>query len=75
MGGGSLAQRIANIPVLFLVIPIALVPNVAAALFNYIYNGSQLMTKYPELWSQFERLSLIVNVILFPLGVTLTTPL
>ena len=69
---GSLAQRIANIPVLFLVIPIALLPNVAAALFNYIYNGSQLMIKYPELWSQFERLSLIVNAVLFPIGVTLT---
>jgi hypothetical protein len=54
------------------VIPLALIPNVAAALFNYIYNASQLMVKYPELWTHFERLSLVVNGVLFPTGVMLS---
>ncbi len=68
----SLAQRLGSLPVHFLVVPLALLPNVAAAIFNYIYNASQFMLKYPEFWTQFERLSLIVNGVLFPIGVGLT---
>lgn len=69
---GSWSQRLGSCPPLLLIVMIALIPNVAAALFNYVYNASHLMVDYPKLWTQFERLSLIVNSILFPLAIIIT---
>lgn len=69
---GSWAQRLAALPALCLMVPVALIPNVAAGLFNYIYNGGQLMQRYPDLWTQFERLSMLVNLVLFPIGIVLS---
>jgi hypothetical protein len=68
----SWRERLAALPALCLMIPVALIPNVAAGLFNYIYNGGQLMQRYPDLWTQFERLSMLVNLILFPVGIALS---
>ncbi len=47
----------------------ALLPNSAAAVFNFIYNNSQIVSRYPELWPQFFRVATWVNCVLFPLGI------
>ncbi len=67
----SFAHRIVKIPVLLLIVAVVLIPNIAAAVFNYIYNGGQIVAGYPQLWNKFVNLSLVVNAVLFPIGTAL----
>ncbi len=50
----------------------AALPNSAAAVFNFIYNNNQIVSRYPELWPPFFRVATWVNCVLFPLGIGLT---
>jgi hypothetical protein len=67
---GSIAARLLIFPALVLV-AIAVLPNMAAAVFNYLYNGREIAANYPRLWPKFVALSLAVNSVLFPLGIAL----
>jgi hypothetical protein len=65
----SVAGRLHRLPTMLLLVAIALVPNMAAALFNYLYNEREIAVNYPALWPKFATVSLIVNSILFPVGI------
>jgi serine/threonine protein kinase len=47
------------------------VPNIAAGVFNYLYNKNEVIdpSNLPDLQAAFERLQLAINVLCFPLGV------
>lgn len=41
---------------------------VFAAALNYVYNLGQIQAELPELWNAFQRVSLVVNGVAFPIG-------
>jgi hypothetical protein len=47
------------------------IPNVAAGIFNYLYNSNEVIkpSELPSLISAFERIQLAINATCFPLGV------
>lgn len=65
-------QRWLNLPVVAVVLIVALLPNLAASIFNIAYNGSQIMVKYPDLWPRFMQITLWMNFLLFPIGVAVS---
>jgi serine/threonine protein kinase len=48
------------------------IPNVAAGVFNYLYNKNEVIdpSDLPALQTAFERIQLVINAVCFPLGVT-----
>jgi serine/threonine protein kinase len=49
------------------------IPNIAAGIFNYLYNRNEVIepSKLPELQQAFEHIQLAINLACFPLGVAL----
>lgn len=62
-------QTLSKLPPWLLLSLGGLLPNAAAAIFNFLYNSSQIVENYPDLWNAFFLLSTCVNLIFFPLGV------
>ena len=60
---------LAQLPPWLVLIAATLAPNMIAAVFNFIYNSSQIISKYPELWPKFLQVSTVVNLIFFPIGI------
>lgn len=53
------------------VIGIVLVPNVLAAVFNFVYNRAEIVGDDPEFLTIFQRTQGIINAVSFPLGIVL----
>jgi hypothetical protein len=68
---GSLAHWLSRVPPVLAISITALLPNLAAGVFNYLYNGTQIVAGYPALWPKFVGLAAVVNAVLFPLGLAL----
>ncbi len=49
-----------------------LIPNLIAAVLNFIYNSGRIATQYPDTWHNFIKVSTIINLIFFPLGVSVS---
>jgi len=49
----------------------ALLPNLAVAIFNFLYNSTQIVSVYPDLWPRFFRVAVAVNATLFPIGIVI----
>ena len=49
-----------------------LLPNFAAAIFNYCYNEREIIQAHEEMRGDFQTLAAWVNGVLFPFGVVLT---
>jgi eukaryotic-like serine/threonine-protein kinase len=57
---------------LLCILPAGLIPNVAAGLFNYLYNRSEIIAVseiHETLRPAFERIQTTINLISFPLGI------
>jgi serine/threonine protein kinase len=70
----SLAGRLLNAPVLILSAVIIFAPNIAASVFNYLYNQQrmkELEPLIPKIMQDFEFVALWINGIVFPLGAVL----
>ena len=66
----SWRARILSLPVLLVAGLIIFVPNGLAGALNYQYNWHSIDNHYPEIRDFFEKLSIAINCIAFPLGVT-----
>ena len=66
----SWRARILSLPVLLVAGLIIFVPNGLAGALNYQYNWHSIDNHYPEATAFFEKLSIAINCIAFPLGVT-----
>ena len=60
--------RVSQLPVWQVLAVLTFPPIIAAAIFNYVYNRSQIVEHFPELWARFETLSFYVNGFAFPAG-------
>lgn len=73
----SLAGRLLRIPVLLLAAILIFGPNAAASRFNYVYNGSRMISDFvetglvPTMEVDFRYLSNWVNGLVFPVGAVL----
>ncbi len=65
----TLVRNLVRWPAWLVLVCGALVPNLIAAVFNFLYNSSQIVHQYPDLWPTFLRVSAWVNGLFFPLGV------
>ncbi len=65
-------QKVGKLPPWLVLTIGSLVPNLIAAVFNFAYNNSQIVARYPDLWPTFVRVATWVNSLFFPLGVGLT---
>ncbi len=48
---------------------ITLIPNIVAAVFNFLYNHSEIVEHFPALEPTFMRIQTIINLIAFPTGI------
>ncbi len=48
-----------------------LIPNVAAGVFNFYYNETQILTHYPQMRAAFGTLATVVNAVAYPAGLFL----
>jgi eukaryotic-like serine/threonine-protein kinase len=64
-----LIGNFAGLPPWLLLTFVGVVPNLIAAVFNFLYNKSQIVEKYPALWNTFLQITTWVNVLLFPCGI------
>ncbi len=48
-----------------------LIPNLAAAIFNYFYNRSEIVAHSAQFLRLFEQTQLAINAIAFPIGIAL----
>lgn len=48
---------------------ITVIPNLVAAIFNYIYNHGEIVARMPEAEPTFMRIQAIINLIAFPTGI------
>lgn len=48
---------------------ITVIPNVIAAVFNFIYNHSEISNRLPEAEPTFMQIKTIVNMVAFPTGI------
>ena len=55
------------LPVLWVALA-SLVPNLLAGVFNYHYNESWIVDQQPGLHDRFEKVQLVINLVVFPLG-------
>lgn len=47
---------------------LTLIPNLVAAIFNFIYNHGEIVARLPEAEPTFMRIQTIINLITFPTG-------
>ena len=49
---------------------ITLIPNVVAAVFNFLYNHGEILTWRPDAEPTFMRIQMIINLIAYPTGLS-----
>ena len=65
--GGARAALL-RLPAWLAAAAIILLPNAAAGMFNYAYNVSRILDRYPTLEHRFEATMTAVNAVAYPLG-------
>lgn len=68
VGNMSRWQRFARHFPLTTVSAITVLPNIVAAIFNFIYNHGEISTRMPDAEPTFMRIQAIINMITFPTG-------
>ncbi len=53
---------------LFVLLLFVLLPNVAAGVFNFVYNDLEIMRQFPQAQDVFWRTQLVINGTAFPIG-------
>ncbi|MEM9704157.1 MAG: hypothetical protein AAF907_17085, partial [Planctomycetota bacterium] len=48
-----------------------LLPNIAAGIFNFYYNETQILSKYPQMRPTFGTLATVVNLVAYPAALAL----
>ena len=70
MSAGDIGwQRLARKFPLITVILLTLIPNLIAAIFNFIYNHGEIVSRLPDAEPTFMRIQAIINMIAFPAGI------
>ncbi|MEL7337475.1 MAG: serine/threonine-protein kinase, partial [Planctomycetota bacterium] len=64
----GIRRWIANLTPWIVTTTLILTPNIAAGVFNWFYNFTQIIGNHPEMADGFQTLSNCVNAIFFPLG-------
>jgi serine/threonine protein kinase len=65
----GLMKALISLPPWLLLVLGGLMPNGAAAIFNFLYNSSQIVETYPDLWNKFFLMSTSINLLFFPIGI------
>eukprot|EP00456_Euglypha_rotunda_P069869 TRINITY_DN616_c0_g3_i1.p1 TRINITY_DN616_c0_g3~~TRINITY_DN616_c0_g3_i1.p1 ORF type:complete len:689 (+),score=133.12 TRINITY_DN616_c0_g3_i1:10670-12736(+) len=68
VGNMSRWQRFARQFPLTTVSAITVLPNIVAAIFNFIYNHGEIIARMPDAEPTFMRIQAIINMITFPTG-------
>ena len=64
-------RRLANWAPILTTMFVTLVPNIVGAVFNLIYNLSEIIEQIPDARDDFWRLQTVINAVAFPLGTVL----
>jgi serine/threonine protein kinase len=51
------------------IVIVTLIPNIVAAIFNFLYNRGEVQTLIPDADATFMRIQSIINLIAFPTGI------
>ena len=54
---------------LLILLTLIVLPNVVAAVFNFVYNDAEIIRQFPDAKAAFSRSILVINGIAFPIGV------
>lgn len=68
---GGLREKLLRAPVRWSTGAIIIAPNLIAGGLNYLYNQNSIATRHPDLESRFIKLSLLINLIAFPVGIAI----
>lgn len=68
---GSMRDRLKRWPVLLATSLIIFAPNLLTGVLNFMYNHHSIASRHPDLEARFVNLSLVINLLAFPLGIVI----